>query len=290
MIRIYCRCETFKHSAKFIGVSKYAWCQKWYEVGLPSPKTTRINELDSNMPRFEVAVVSDLHWGSIYQQISIFNAFINECKERSISYLFGLGDSIEGLMSRPNHEQARFLHSISDYEEYFLENYPVFEKNYIISGNHEISLQKYRERYNFAEEMASKRSDLTYLKQGSVIEGPGGIKFCLHHGGGSCETRDQSRNKRMKNRTLQLMSEGSCASIYLTGHCHRISVLPSFMNSMVIGVGCFCAPDTFTVRRFGSVDICGLILSYSVLDGKPVNVKTDFRFAKQYDGVIEKDY
>ena len=95
----------------------------------------------------------------------------------------------------------------------------------------------------------------------------------------------------MKNRTLQLMAEGSCAAIYLLGHCHRISVLPSFMNSVVIGVGCFCAPDSVTVERFGGVDVAGLILGYQVNElGHPVNLKFDWRFAKEYGGIIENDY
>ena len=291
LLKIYIRTQNFSDSAKLVKVSRQTWCQKWYESGLPSPKTTRINNIESNLPQYSVAVISDTHWGSIYQQKTIFNSFIQDCQERNIKYLIGMGDSIEGLMSRPNHEQSRFLHSIPECEEYFLNNYPVFENSWLLNGNHEVSLQKYQERYNFAKEMAEKRSDLTYIKQGSVIEGPGGVKICLHHGGGSCESRGESRNKRMKNRTLQLMSEGSCANIYLTGHCHRIAVLQNFMNATVIGVGCFCAPDDFTVNRFGNVDIAGLILSYQVDENKhPINIKLDWRFASQYGGLVEHDY
>lgn len=291
LIRIYTRTQNFSDAAKLVKVSRYTWCQAWYNAGLPSPKTTRIDNIESDLPRYSVAVISDMHWGSIYQQKTIFNSFIQDCLERNIKYLIGMGDSIEGLMSRPNHEQSRFLHSIPEYEEYFLNNYPIFENSILINGNHEVSLQKYQERYNFAKEMSEKRSDLTYVKQGTVIEGPGGVKICLHHGGGSCESRGESRNRRMKNRTLQLMSEGSCAPIMIFGHCHRISVLQNFMNAMVIGVGCFCAPDEFTVSRFGSVDIAGLILSYQVDENKhPINIKLDWRFANEYGGIIKDDY
>lgn len=291
LLRIYARTQNFSDAAKLVNVSRYTWCQKWYERGLPSPKTTRINNTETILPYKEVAVVSDLHWGSIYQQKTIFDSFIKDCRDRGIETLINLGDSTEGLMSRPNHEQSRFLNSIEEYEEYFLKNYPVFKNSWIVNGNHEISLQKYHEQYNFAKEMAMKRSDLTYVKQGSVIEGPGGVKICLHHGGGSCESRCESRNKRMKTRVLQLMSEGNCAKLYIMGHCHRISVLHNFMNSMAIGVGCFCAPDEFTTNRFGSVDIAGLILSYQVDENRhPVNVKLDWRFANEYGGIVKNDY
>lgn len=291
LLRIYARVQNFSDAAKLVKVSRYTWCQAWYAAGLPSPKTTRINNIVSDLPRFECAVVSDMHWGSIYQQKTVFDDFIADCKERNIKTLFGLGDSIEGLMSRPNHEQSRFLHSIPDFEEYFLEHYPIFDNNILINGNHEVSLQKYQDRYNFAKEMSLKRSDLSYVRQGSVIEGPGGVKFCLHHGGGSCESRGESRNKRMKNRTLQLMSEGNIADIYLFGHCHRISVLQNFMNATVIGVGCFCVPDSFTMHRFGNVDIAGLIISYQVNEDRhPINIILDWRLANQYDGVTNNDF
>lgn len=291
LLRIYARVQNFSDAAKLVNVSRNVWCQKWYSENLPSPKTTRINDTENDLPRYSIAVISDMHWGSIYQQKTVFDSFIKDCQERNIQTIINLGDSIEGLMSRPNHEQSRFLHSIPECEEYFLNNYPVFENSILINGNHEVSLQKYQEHYNFAREIAEKRSDLTYIKQGSVIKGPGGVKICLHHGGGSCESRGESRNRRMKNRTLQLMSEGSCARLYITGHCHRIFVLQNFMNATVIGVGCFCAPDEFTINRFGNVDVAGLILSYQVDENKhPINIKLDWRFANEYGGIIKDDY
>lgn len=291
LLKIYSRCLTFKDSAKLVNVSRQAFTEKWYQEGLPSPVVTKNYINTSDKPIHRIAVVSDLHWGNIYQCKTVFDNFIQDCKDQEISTLINLGDSTEGLMARPNHEYSRFLHSIPEYEDYFLSNYPVFENNILINGNHDVSLQKYRTNYNFAREMAAERCDITYAKQGSVIEGPGRIKFCLHHGSGSCESIDQSRNKRMKTRALQLMSEGSLAPIILLGHCHRISVLENFMNSTIIGTGCFCAPDQVTIKRFGGVDIAGLILSYQVNEvGQPVNLKLDWRFAKEYGGAIIHDY
>jgi len=290
-MRVYCRCESFQNCAKFVNVSKYVWTQKWYAENLPSPKTTRTRLSELDLQRHEVAIISDMHFGSVYQQKSILDSFIQDCKDRNIQDLLCLGDLTEGLMARPNHEATRFLHTASEYEDYVVEHYPKgFTNSVFIPGNHESSFIKHEIDYDFGEELVKRRPDLTYLKQGSVIRGPGGVRFCLHHGSGSCAAPGQSRNKRLKTRVLQLMSEEKCAEIFIMGHCHRINVIPSFMNAFIVGTGCFVAPDDTLLRVFGGVDICGLILSYSVLDGKPVNIKTNFRFAETYGGVLEHDY
>lgn len=289
MLRVYARTNTFRDSAKFAKVSRQTWTTRWYELGLPSPKTTRINTSEEDLQKFEVAVVSDLHWGSIYQQKTVFDSFIIDCRDRGISTLINCGDTIEGLMARPYHDEVRFLHTTSDFEHYVQKHYPVFEHSYIINGNHETSLQKFEWRYNFCKEIAIRRKDIIYVEPCSLIKGPGGVKFCLHHGG-SCAAPGESRNARIKNKTLQLMSEGCCAQIFLYGHCHSRFVVPSYMDSTIIGVGCFQAPDPFTIKSFGGADICGLILSYSVLGGQPVNIKTDFRFSDMYGGIIKNNY
>lgn len=291
MLRVYCRANTFKNSARLANVSKYAWSQKWYDLGLPSPIVTRSSEVNLDLPRYNIAVVSDLHWGSIYQQKTIFEAFIQECKDRNINFLVNLGDTVEGLMSRNNHENCRFMNTLQEFEDYVCYEYPTgFETSIMISGNHESSFKKHELDYNFCQEIANRRSDITCLPGGSVITGPGNISICLHHGGGSCASFHESRQKRIKQKTIQLMSEQKLASIYLMGHCHRKCFIPSYMNSMIIGAGCFVAPDQATIRQFGGVDVCGLILSYSVIEDKPINIKLDWKFANEYGGIITDDY
>ena len=62
------------------------------------------------------------------------------------------------------------------------------------------------------------------------------------------------------------------------------------MNSMIIGVGCFQSPDQYILDSYGSSDICGLILKYNMLDGRPVNLVPEFRYAYQYGGITKNDY
>ena len=293
LLRVYARCGTFKDSARFLEVSRDAFSQKWYQVGLPSPKSKRTNlSEDPNLPYYEVAVISDMHWGSIYQQKTFFDQFIEDCKERNIQTLICCGDIIDGIMAQPFHEEKRFLHTTSDFERYVYDNYPNgFKNSYLINGNHEKSLSKFDWHYNFGKELSIRRTDLTYIDPGTSVVGPGNIIFSISHGGGSCAAPGQVRNKRLRNKTLQLMSEGNVGHIFLSGHCHSVAYIPSYMNTIIIGLGCFQAPNEHILRSFGKADVCGLVLGYQVNEyGQPVNLNVDFRFINDYGGIIENDY
>ena len=139
LLRVYARCGTFQDSAKFLDISRETFSKTWYELGLPSPKATRIQLAENpDLPYHEVALVSDTHWGSIYQQKTFFEAFIQDCKDRGIQMLLHCGDIIDGVM--PRNEDTRFLQTPEEFEKYVIQNYPTgFKKNYIISGNHEAS-------------------------------------------------------------------------------------------------------------------------------------------------------
>ncbi len=292
LLQIYARCNSFKDSAKCVNVSRDAWKQKWYEEGLPSPKAVRKNTSTDDLPYYELAIVSDTHWGSIYQQKTIFDSFIEDCRDRGIQTLVHCGDLIDGIMPQKYHNEVRFLHTTSEFEQYTQKFYPTgFNTNIITKGNHETSLAKFDWHYDFCNELSIRRPDLIYIPKGTPIVGPGNILVCVSHGGGSCASPGQNRNKRMKTRTLQLMSEGYIGSIFIYGHCHSCAYIPFYMNKIIIGVGCFQSPNDYLLKSYGGADVCGLILSYNVTElGQPVNLKLDWRFAKEYGGLVENDY
>ena len=290
LLKIYARTGNFSDSARLAKVSRYAWSQHWYEVGLPSPISKRKVSQDDESIRYQIAIVSDLHWGSIYQQKTFFDDFIQECKDREITTLVNCGDTIDGIMPQPYHNESRFLHTTSDFEQYVQKNYPTgFENSYWISGNHEVSLSKFDWHYDFCKEISIRRSDLTYL-DGGLLVAPGNIIIAVNHGGGSCSSPGQSRKKRLKTRALQYMANGQFAHIFVSGHCHSVCYVPSYMNSTLIGTGCFQAPNNYIKKSFGGADLCGLILSYQVSDGKPINIHTEFKYINEFGGVIENDY
>lgn len=292
MLYIYGKCKSFSNSAKFLGISRYTWSKKWYSLGLSSPKITRPKAKNLELPCYKFAVVSDLHWGSVGQQKTAFDHFINECRKRDINFLINLGDSVDGIIYRRGHKNTRFLNSRDEFEEYFLKHYPNnFKKSIIINGNHEKTFLKDDLSYNFAKKMSIIRNDLTYAESGDIINGPGNIKLCIQHGGGSCATSTEPRTDRMKNIMINMMSKGKCADIYLMGHCHITSVIASFMGKMAIGAGCFALPTWEKNSKFyKNVDVCGAIIEYNVKDNKPVNTKVSFRYAEDYIGRLENDF
>jgi hypothetical protein len=293
LLKIYARCCTFKDSARLVNVSRQAFAKKWYDEGLPSPRTTRTTSSDNvDLPYKEVAIVSDTHFGSIYQQKTIFDNFINDCKDRNISTLVHCGDVVDGLMPQKYHSEERFLNTTSEFEQYVQKYYPSgFDTNIITAGNHEKTLSKEDWHYDFCKEIAIRRSDLTYIPKGTPIVGPGNVIFNVHHGGGSCASPGQNRTRRMRNCTLRLMSEGQFGHIFIQGHCHSVAYIPSYMNVAIIGVGCFQAPNDYLIKSYGGADVCGLILGYCINElGQPVNLKLDFRYASEYGGLIKNDF
>lgn len=98
---------------------------------LVNKKYDNVNKNDD--VEYQIAVISDTHFGSTYQQLSCLNRFIDICKERGIDTLLNAGDIIEGLSARMGHKNERFLHAIDDIEEYCAEVYPSgFKNNYFI--------------------------------------------------------------------------------------------------------------------------------------------------------------
>ena len=63
------------------------------------------------------------------------------------------------------------------------------------------------------------------------------------------------------------------------------------MNTVIIGLGCFQAPNEHILRSFGKADVCGLVLGYQINEyNQPVNLNVDFRFIDDYGGIVENDY
>jgi predicted phosphodiesterase len=253
------------------------------------------NELcDLGSERFEIAVISDLHFGSTYQQLGCLNNFIKICKDRDIRTLVNAGDITENLMPRAGHKNERFLHIIDDIEQYCAENYPIgdFENSYFIIGNHDAAMGKRLNGYDIGTNLIKDRTDLTYLNDNpslpDVIEVDGGARIQLFHGTSACM---KSRTGRTMSKSIELRTMGQNFNILLAGHCHSSSFIPNYMGTALIGLPSFQDLTPYLAQK-GLVSECGgLILSYQVGYNKiPVNVIPEFIFADQLGGIHKDDY
>jgi predicted phosphodiesterase len=282
--------------AKAMKVSKTLWIKHWYDVGLEKPdKTLKWKIDDSNYQ--QVAIISDMHFGNLWQQKTCLSNFMKICEERSIDTLLCAGDISEGTMTYQGHEKDRFLHCAYSYEEYCEDNFPsACKKNFVISGNHDNSLVLYENpSYDFCKELSKIRKDITYHKAGDdnvskAFEVPGGIKILMYHGS-SCSNPalGQKREPRLQQKTAEMMANGAKADIFLYGHCHK-KCLTNFMNKYVIGIGCFISDTPYNIKRGSMGDVGGLILKYVAEKGEIRGLETEFIGENDLGGIKKRDF
>lgn len=276
-------------------VSTKRFSHYWYDVGLEKPNKVLSWTLLPNTNFHEIAVISDLHFGNLCQQKTMLNNFIELCKERSINTLLCAGDLTDGLMSYDGHEKERFLHSGYSYEEYLEDNYPYMDNNFIISGNHDNSISKYEDtNYDFCKELCKVRTDLKYhiARDDNLTKPfnlPGNIKLTMYHGS-SCVNpiMKQRREPKLQQKTAELLSNNN-SNIAIFGHCHR-RCLTNFMNTYILGVGCFVSDTQYQINRGTFGDICGLILRYCIEKNNIICLEPEFISYEQLGGIKKNDF
>ncbi len=299
LYRVYSRCMNATDSAKCVQITKKQWTSRWKDLGLPNPKPTTFKAANEDEPGYnEIGILSDLHFGSLWQQKSALNEFCDILKSREIQTIVNAGDLTDGIMSWPMHEKERFIHSPESYVDYLDEFYPSgFSQNYFITGNHDVSLTKLDEEFDLGHELVRIRSDLIYHEQNDrkiskafVI--PGGVNIMLYHGNRSCSNpiMKQTREFRLHAKTLEMLGDGADNSdVYIYGHCHR-QCLTSFFEKIIIGAPCFQETTPFALSRSSINDVGGMILKYNVDLGKIVKFSLEYFDVEKLGGIKHKDF
>lgn len=247
---------------------------------------------ESNDKCYQVAVISDLHFGSVYQALTPLRKFVEICHERGVETLLCAGDVIEGLMPRNGHKNERFIHTIDDFEEYCADNYPDgFRRSYFIAGNHDASLGRRLDGYDIGDNLVKDRPDLTYLKDDPslppVIEIDGGVYVQLFHGNGGCT---YARTNRMMSRCNSMLGMKRQFDILISGHCHHSSFIPNHAGVTLVGMPAFQYVTPYLAGK-GLISECGgLILSYTVEKGRIKHMVPEFFFVDELGGVVAEDY
>lgn len=250
----------------------------------------KVKEADSE--RYSIAVISDTHFGSKFQAKTALDRFVEICQERGITTLLHGGDVSEGIMPRTGAKNDRFLHSIDELTDYCIDNYPHgFEKSYFILGNHDDSLGRRMDGFDIGRAIAKERSDLTYLplidSLNDVCVVDGGARVQLYHGIGGCS---KNRSMRIQNKLLEMIHMGVTVDFMMLGHCHVSSYVPNYYGVHVYGLGSFQSYTPFLSMKGMKPDVCGMIVSYEMFEGHPVNVGTEFMFVEQLGGLHKEDY
>ena len=158
-----------------------------------------INDLSydiiSNDENIKCMLISDTRFGSIYQQTSILNDMYLKAKAMGVKYVFLTGDVVEGIYRGSKSIYNSTLHKdgYEDQADYVASCFPRVEgiTTYFVTGEHDLSFLKTKEKVDIGKLIASKRNDMIYLgprrKKVTFISdtGNGSVSIYLQHSSGN---------------------------------------------------------------------------------------------------------
>lgn len=124
-------------------------------------------EIVDNADEIKCMLISDLRFGSIYQQTSILNDMYVKAKSMGVKYVFLCGDIVEGIYKGAKSIFNSTLHKdgYEDQATYVAACFPRVDgiKTYFITGEHDLSFLKTRDKIDIGKIISSKREDMVYL-------------------------------------------------------------------------------------------------------------------------------
>ncbi len=159
-----------------------------------------INDLSynivNNKDKIKILLVSDPRFGSIYQQLTIYNDLMIKAKKLGVEYVFLNGDVVEGIYTgaKSIYNTTLYKYGYEDQAECVAALYPRVEgiTTFFVTGEHDLSFLKTKEKIDIGRLISKKREDMIYLgprrKKVSFIcddNRTGSITLYLQHATGS---------------------------------------------------------------------------------------------------------
>jgi predicted phosphodiesterase len=203
-----------------------------------------------------IAVASDTHFGSKYEQLSALEHFCKEAVNRGADVFLHGGDLTQGTpkMHRGMEHEVH-LHSADGQILYTAEKLPRTGKDwYIISGNHDDAWSN-ESGTNVVRRVAAIRDDVNYIGQDSCYLTINGLRcYIVHPDGGVSYAKSYKPQKITE--AIPIRSQTQLA---LIGHYHTYG---SFVvqETHALMLPCFQGQYPYLVRKALYPTIGGLIL------------------------------
>lgn len=214
--------------------------------------------------RVRLAVVSDTHLGSKYQQVSHLRAFYGYARKRRVDAVIGGGDMTDGpgVMHRGHHRNI-WLHEYESQRDYALEAIPdIGRPQYWVSGNHDESFTK-NEGPNPVADVCSRRDDLHYLGQSVGYVRFGDVLISVQHPhDGTAYALSYKAQKRIES-----LSPENKPHVLLLGNYHKPCHLVAYRNVEGFTLPAFQAQTPFMASRGLASIVGGLIIEFGVTPG-----------------------
>lgn len=240
--------------------------KRGYVIHKPEPPVAEVTEFDTSAirgDRVRIAVISDTHAGSKYQQKTHLRNFIRYARERNVSEILHCGDVTDGPFRRHRNPQDVFLHTFGAVVEYtsskeFLPDVGIPYR--FISGNHD---DWYLDDGgpDIVREIADKRDDFEYLGTTQAFRRYGDVLVELAHPNmGSAYALSYNLQKHIEG-----MPPEEKPHIYLAGNWHKSVHLVGYRNVEGFMVPAYQSRTHWMRgKRLASV-VGGIILEFGIV-------------------------
>lgn len=132
---------------------------------------TLVDEMTYNIvdddDQIKMMLISDTRFGSVYEQLTHLNNLFEKAKKLGCKYVFLTGDVVEGIYTGSKSIYNSTLHKngAEDQAEYVAQMFPRVEgiTTFFITGEHDLSFLKTKEKIDVGTLIDSKREDMIYL-------------------------------------------------------------------------------------------------------------------------------
>ena len=236
-------------------------------------KERGIYQIESELERIKLLLISDTHLGSKYDRLDILRYLYEEAEDRNVNYVLHSGDLTEGRSDRE--EQIYQLKEISytGQRDYVVEKYPKSSiPTYIVAGNHDFWWIK-RSGADIVKDICERREDLTYLGSDCEDLKIGKLRIRLYHGrGGNAYAKSYKLQKY-----LDSIPQEERPHILQAGHIHQAFYIKQGKTH------CFqtsCLQDLTPFERsmgFSNDKSCWWVEIYVDNKGNPVKVSQELQ-------------
>ncbi len=227
----------------------YLISRLFYEYGVKFQLSNKtLSSLQNNIEfpinsSFTFLVLSDTHYGNIYECPKLIKKSYQYAESKDIRYVFHLGDLTEGpeLETRVNERLKRL--DVHDQIDYVTRNYPKFDKvnTLYILGNHDA--RGLNNGIDISKVITKRRLDMHFLGYEYSKLKIGNINILLHH------PFSIEKNSKYDNEIKDIYFNQDF-DLILRGHTHSNEVYTNDTNSVVVNVpACYVSPS----REFTSI-------------------------------------
>lgn len=231
------------------------------------------------------AVISDIHIGSKYTQLTHLNNFYDRLVMEGIKTVYNAGDITEGLKMRPGQEYEVYTISADEMRDNVIKNYPKRDgiTTHFITGNHDASIYKHI-GYDIGAAIADKRSDMIYLgRDCATVNITPNCTLELRHPWDGVNYATSYRLQKM----IEAMESDSKPSIIAVGHYHK-QLYMFYRNVHGLLTGCFQGQTPFFRGKSIASQLGGWIVTIRVSDdGVILSFNPEFI---PYYSSIKEDY